>query len=102
MPHTFSGICRATLTPQTNRILQLGVPVAAAEAYQLGVITGLYTDTTDAESKIADFAKKCANQGAHKDAMRLLKKRMFKEFIETAERKSHGPFDILGVQSAKL
>ena len=98
LPPSFSVLVRSVLTTQTARTMQLGVKLTGPEACEMGAFTGTFANHEDAEKQIAQFVKYFAPQGAHRGAMKVLKTRMFQEYIDYCDRIVFSPYDIPAIR----
>ena len=94
MPPSYSVLVKSTLTPATGHYLSLGPAISSKEAHKLGVFTDVFDDHASAEKQIASFADTFSKQGTHREAMKVLKTRMFQEYIDCVERNVFAPIDI--------
>ena len=94
IPHPGVALCDVTLPPGAIRTLHLGISVSSQEAKEMAIVNNLYEDTADIEQQIAQFAETYAPKGAYKSAMKVLKNRIYEEFVDKSQRVAHGPEDV--------
>lgn len=52
LPPAYAVLPKMTLTPETNRVMQLGARYNCKQALQMGIVSGLFSDLEDAERQI--------------------------------------------------
>lgn len=89
LPVALSVLLKQTLTTQARRPLEMGQAMDVKNAKKLNIVTASYGKPEEADSQIAKFADQFAEKGVHKQALKLLKTRMFQEFVDQSQRNSH-------------
>ena len=91
LPPAYVAYCSSTMPIQSFRKLHWGEAYAAEEALKDNIVNDIYDTQADAEKLIADFAKRFAQLGKHRGAVKNNKENMFKQCLDITKNQSFAP-----------